>query len=65
MPRIVADENTCEGHGMCEAIAEDFFHVGPEGRVQVLDENPPVDGTEEIRAAVLSCPTMSLRLLEE
>jgi len=64
MPRIVVDEHTCEGLGMCEAMAVDYFEVQPEGLVRVLDERPEPDRVDEVRAAVESCPVMALKLVE-
>ncbi len=62
-PTIVADNATCEGLGMCEAMAVDFFEVGPDGTVAVLDERPDPDRVEEVRSAVESCPVTALRLV--
>ena len=64
MPRIVVDEHTCEGLGMCEAMAVDYFEVQPEGLVKILDERPAPDDVEEVRAAVESCPVMALKLVD-
>lgn len=64
MPRIVVDEHTCEGLGMCEAMAVDYFEVQPEGLVKVLDDRPEPDRVEEVRAAVESCPVMALKLVD-
>lgn len=49
MPRIVVDEHTCEGLGMCEAMAVDYFEVQPEGLVKILDERPAPDRVEAAR----------------
>ena len=64
MPRIVVDKHTCEGLGMCEAMAVDYFEVQPDGTVAVLDECPAPDRVEEVRAAVESCPVMALSFVE-
>ena len=64
MPRIVVDEHTCEGLGMCEAMAVDYFEVQPEGLVRILDDRPSPDDVEEVRAAVESCPVMALKLVD-
>lgn len=64
MPKIVVDEHACEGLGMCEAMAVDYFEVQPEGLVKILDERPEPDRVEEVRAAVESCPVMALRLVD-
>ncbi len=62
--RIIADPDSCEGFGMCQTMAVDFFEVGAGGPVIVLEPEPPEDRLEEVRAAVESCPVMALRLLE-
>ncbi len=64
MPRIVVDKSRCEGLGMCEAMAVDFFEVQADGTVAVLDGHPASDRVEEVRAAVESCPVMALALVE-
>ena len=64
MPKIVVDKQTCEGLGMCEAMAVDYFEVQADGTVEVLDAEPASDRVEEVRAAVESCPVMALALVE-
>lgn len=64
MPRIVVDKHTCEGLGMCEAMAVDYFEVQADGTVEVLDDSPAPERVEEVRAAVESCPVMALSLVE-
>jgi ferredoxin len=62
MIRIEADLNRCEGHGICEAIAPDFFSVDDDGTLSVLSDNVP-DGAEEVvRNAVMGCPVSALKL---
>ncbi len=43
--QIVVDRDRCEGLGMCEAMASDYFEVREdadgEESVHVLDETPP------------------------
>ena len=60
--RIVADTGTCEGLGMCEAMADEFFEVGDDGHVHVLDEHPAEPDREFVDAAVHACPVAALRL---
>lgn len=60
--RIVADRDTCEGHGMCEAMAHEYFEVGDDGTVNVLDDQPPESQRSVIKAAVDSCPVSALSL---
>ena len=60
--RIVADRQTCEGLGMCEAMAPDFFEVDEDGLVEILDEHPGAENRTDLAAAVDSCPVLALRL---
>ena len=62
MLKIVADYGKCEGLGMCEAMADQFFEVGEDGVVQVLDETPPEADRQFVDAAVQACPVAALRL---
>ena len=60
--RIHADHTVCEGIGMCEATADDYFEVGDDGFVQVLDDSPEEAERTYVKAAVDACPVSALRL---
>jgi len=60
--KIIADRHTCDGLGMCEAMAHEFFQVSLDGLVEVLDESPPEEHRELVNAAVDACPVAALRL---
>lgn len=60
--RIEVDRSRCEGLGMCEAMAHEFFEVGDDGFVEVLDATPPEDQRGFVRAAIDSCPVSALSL---
>ncbi|MEU8632228.1 ferredoxin [Amycolatopsis sp. NPDC048633] len=60
--RIEADRGKCDGLGMCEAMAPDFFEVGDDGTVVVLDERPGEEHRTDVAAAVDSCPVQALKL---
>jgi ferredoxin len=62
--RIVADRDTCEGLGMCEAMAPEFFEVGDDGAVVVHDERPGDEHRQDVTAAVDACPVLALSLRE-
>jgi ferredoxin len=63
--RIVVDRDKCTGLGMCEAEAPDLFEVQDDGTLKVLDEHPGPTSREEAEAAVMSCPTEALTLVED
>lgn len=60
--RITADRDVCDGHGMCEAMAHEFFELDDDGLVLVLDRTPGDEHHELVASAVRSCPVSALRL---
>jgi ferredoxin len=60
--RIVADRSVCEGLGMCEATAHEYFELDEEDTVHVLDETPDESQRAHVQAAVNACPVSALRL---
>ncbi|MFI9456775.1 ferredoxin [Amycolatopsis sp. NPDC052450] len=62
MMKIEADRAKCDGLGMCEAMAPDFFEVGDDGTVVVLDERPGEEYRKDLSAAVDACPVLALKL---
>jgi ferredoxin len=61
--RIVVDRERCEGLGMCEAMAHEFFELDDEDVMTVLDDSPGEDARSTVHAAVESCPVQALSLL--
>ncbi|MFC7502726.1 ferredoxin [Nocardioides sp. GCM10030258] len=61
--RIHADKAKCEGLGMCESMANDYFEVDEdEDLVQVLNDSPPEADRAHVFAAVQACPVLALTL---
>jgi ferredoxin len=62
--RIVVDRDRCEGLGMCEAMAHEFFELDDDDTMTVLDESPPESSRAKVHAAVEACPVLALSLLD-
>ncbi len=61
--KVTADLDTCEGLGMCEAMANDYFEVDDDtDQVVVLDDAPPEEARQHVNAAVQACPVLALTL---
>ena len=60
--RIVLDENKCSSLGMCESVAPDFFEVGDDGALTLLNPTPPDDQRALMEQAVAACPTAALSI---
>jgi ferredoxin len=60
--RIVVDRDLCDGHGMCEAMAHEFFELDDDDVMTVLVESPPESERAAVNAAVQACPALALSL---
>ena len=60
--RISVDRGVCEGVGMCESMAHEFFELDDDEVLQVLDETPAEEHRRQVAAAVASCPVQALTL---
>jgi len=62
--RIEVDRDVCEGVGMCESMAHEFFAVDDDDVLEVLRADVPPERAGEVRSAVAACPVQALRLAE-
>jgi ferredoxin len=61
--RIAADLDRCEGLGMCESMADDYFEVDDDtDQVVLIEEQPPEADRAHVYAAVQACPVLALTL---
>ena len=60
--RISVDRDRCEGLGMCEAMAHEFFELDDDDVMHVLDPAPGEEHRTQLSAAVASCPVQALGL---
>ena len=63
--RIEVDTGRCQGTGVCESIAPDFFEVGDDGAMRIIRAEVDQGHLGLIGDAVDSCPTLALRLSGE
>ena len=62
--RIDVDRDRCEGLGMCEAMAHEYFELDDDDTMTVLEESPPEEDRAKVHAAVEACPVMALTLVD-
>ena len=62
--RIVVDRDKCEGLGMCEAMASDYFELDDDDEMHVLQEVVPGADRGHVHAATQACPVLALTLTE-
>jgi ferredoxin len=64
VPRVIVDDDLCQGHAMCSLEAPEVFEVPKHGTVQLLRAITDAD-LDAVRLAVRHCPTGALTLLED
>lgn len=60
--KIVVDRDLCDGHGMCEAMAHEYFELDDDEVLTILNDSPPEEDRAKVHAAVQSCPALALSL---
>jgi ferredoxin len=60
--KIHVDRDKCEGLGMCEAMASDFFELDDDEIMHVVNETPDDADRGHVHAAVQACPVLALTL---
>ena len=63
--RVIVDKERCIGAGQCVLLAPDVFDQrDDDGVVVLLQEYPPVELHEDVRAAARICPALAIELNE-
>jgi ferredoxin len=61
--RVTVDRERCAGAGMCALTAPEVFDQDEDdGRVLLLDAEPPVAWHAKVREAVALCPSQAIGL---
>jgi ferredoxin len=59
--RVRVDEERCEGHGRCYALAPELFEPDEIGNARVVgDGTVPADSVEHARLAAANCPELAV-----
>ncbi len=60
--RVLVDDDTCGGHGVCCAICPDVFELTDDGYATVRVTDVPEQFEDDVRAAVNQCPTRAISI---
>ena len=61
--RIEVDFNRCEGHGMCEVVAPEYFALDDDGKLIILEEAVSETDHAHVQDAAYACPVAALKLI--
>ena len=63
--RIVFNRSTCAGIGLCEMHSPDVFKIDDDGLMTVQTEVVDASRRAEMEEAAMSCPTQSIRIVDD
>ncbi len=63
--RVIIDWDLCRGHAQCMGEVPEVFEVDQEGKLTVLQEEPPALLEARLEIAARYCPTGAIRIVEE
>jgi ferredoxin len=62
MIEIQVDRDLCDGHGLCEAIAPQFFRLDDEGLCELLTTTAEDKDRQLVDQAVFACPCQAISM---
>jgi sterol 14-demethylase len=62
--KITLDRDLCQGHAVCVGEAPDLFHIGDDGKVQLIAQ-PELASYGKAHAAAKYCPTRTIKIAYE
>jgi ferredoxin len=64
--RVRIDEERCEGHGRCYALAPELFEPDEIGNARVIGDGAvPPTGVDHARLAAANCPELAVLIEDE
>jgi len=63
--RVTVDRDKCRGAGQCVVAAPGVFDHDDEGVAFAVKERPDTGEYDDVRSAVVSCPTGSVSVIED
>lgn len=62
---VAIDQDCCQGHGRCYALAPSVFAPDELGQGQVMGDGRVAAGSEDdVRLAAANCPEQAIRVLD-
>jgi ferredoxin len=60
--RVIVDWDLCESNALCMREAPEVFEVRDDDNLYILQENPPEELREKVKAAERVCPKTAIRV---
>lgn len=63
--RVIVDDDSCRGHGVCAALCPEVFSLTDDGYAQALDAAVPEAHQAAVTEAIAACPERAIHMKEE
>lgn len=63
--RVIVDDDSCGGHGVCVALCPEVFALTDDGYAQALDTEVPEAHRVAVAEAIAACPERAIHTKEE
>ncbi|MHB8464321.1 MAG: ferredoxin [Acidimicrobiales bacterium] len=60
--RVIVDYDLCESNALCMKAAPEVFEVRDDDFLYVLQDEPPEELREKVKAAERACPKTAIRI---
>ncbi len=60
--KVIVDWDLCQDHGQCAFAAPEVFHIGDDGKMVVLVEEPDEALRGKVEDAADVCPVQAIRI---
>ena len=60
--RVIVDWDLCESNALCMRECPEVFEVRDDDNLYILNENPPEELREKVKAAERVCPKTAIRV---
>ena len=63
--KVVVDRVRCTGTGICETRVPAVFEIDDDGALVILTTTVAPSDVDDVRAAVVACPTEALSIIDD
>ena len=63
--KVIVDEDSCKGHGICTTLCSEVFALNDYGYAEAVSGDIPEDLHEAVLTAKDACPEWAIKIVDE
>ncbi|WP_328392840.1 ferredoxin [Nocardia sp. NBC_00416] len=63
--KVIVDEDSCKGHGICTTLCSEVFTLNDYGYAEAIADEIPEDLQEAVATAKDACPEWAIKIVDE